>query len=75
MTNTSKTIIGLTIVEVALTAYFLYAQPKCEPCPPNIHCDPCISQAQIMTFWIGLSIAVVTIIYLFFLKLQSQFKS
>src|SRR5215831_5971517 len=68
MTRTTKIIIGLCIFETALTAYYFYAQPLCEPCLPGVSCLPCISESQIITFWTGILIAAATIFYLLFFK-------
>lgn len=65
-TKTIKIIIGLFLLEVILTSYFFYIQPLCEPCPPNIACPPCISEQQIVTFWVGLIIAILVVFYLLF---------
>jgi hypothetical protein len=40
------------LAEAISTAYFFYAQQLCEPCLPNIPCPPCISEQQVITFWI-----------------------
>lgn len=70
MTKTSKIIIGLLFVEAIFTVYFYYAQPLCEPCPPNVPCPPCISEQQIITFWTGIFIAAITIVYLLFINFR-----
>ena len=75
MTKTSKTIIGILITEAALAAYFFYAQPLCEPCLPYGPCPPCISEEQIITCWIGVWIALVTIAYLLFTKVRWKKKA
>ena len=70
MTKTSKIVLGLLFVEAILTAYFFYTQPLCEPCLPNVQCPPCISKGQILTFWIGVVIAIITVTYLLFVNLR-----
>lgn len=70
MTKTSKTVIGLLIVEAALTQYYFYAQPQCEPCPPGTLCPPCISEAQIIIFSAGILFVVVAIAYLLFINFR-----
>jgi hypothetical protein len=67
MTKTSKIVIGLLLFEAALTGYYFYSQPKCEPCLPDSPCPPCITEAQIITFWTGVFIAAVTIGYLLYI--------
>jgi len=53
VTTTNKILTGLLITEAALTAYFFYAQPQCEPCQPFEPCHACIGEGQIVTFWTG----------------------
>jgi hypothetical protein len=68
MEKTSKIIIGLLLIEAFLTGYYFYSQPQCEPCLPGIPCPPCISEAQIVTFWAGVAIAIIAMGYLFFIS-------
>lgn len=70
MTKTGKIIIRLLFVEAVFTAYYFYAQPLCEPCLPELPCPPCISKEQIFIIWIGVIIAVATIIYLLISSLK-----
>jgi hypothetical protein len=70
LTNTAKIISALIGVEAALTAYYFYSQPQCEPCLPNIPCEPCISKEQIMTFRTGSFIAVFTLGYLLYINIR-----
>jgi hypothetical protein len=71
VTKTSKITIGLLLTEAVFTGYFFYAQPLCEPCLPNVPCPPCISEQQVITFWIGIIIAIISVIYLAFITYQS----
>jgi hypothetical protein len=70
MTKTSKIVIGLFLIEAALTGYYFYSQPQCEPCLPGGPCPPCISETQIITFWSGVVVAIVTIGYLLFINFR-----
>ena len=70
MTKTSKIVIGLLLIEAALTVYYFYSQPQCEPCLPGTPCPPCISETQIITFWTGVFIVAVTIVYLLFINFR-----
>jgi len=71
MTKTKKIIIGLLFIEAPLTAYFFYAQPLCEPCLPGTECPPCISEQQMITFWTGLIILMITVFYLLFINFKN----
>lgn len=68
MTKTSKIVIRLILIEAALTGYYFYSQPQCEPCLAGVPCPPCISETQIITFWTGVVVAVVTIGFLLFIN-------
>jgi hypothetical protein len=75
MTKTSKIAIGFILIEVALSGYYFYSQPQCEPCLPDTPCPPCISETQIITFWTGVFIAIVAIVYLLFINLRRMKKN
>jgi hypothetical protein len=70
MKKTFKILLGLVFIEAALTAFYLYAQPQCEPCLPGMPCPPCISETQTIAFWTSVLIAMITFGYLAFINFR-----
>jgi hypothetical protein len=74
MSKTNKILIGLTTIEVILTAYHFYVQPQCEPCLPGWPCRPCISSEQIFALFAGVGVAIVAAVYLLYINLKQKKK-
>ena len=69
--NILRVWILMLVVETLIIYRYNFIQPECEPCLPNVYCEPCISDEQIILKYIGISIAVVFIL----LKMIQSFKN
>lgn len=51
------------VVELFVVWFYLDHSIRCEPCLEGSPCPPCISEAQVVSYWTGILIAVVFIVW------------
>lgn len=55
--------LGILYLETLLYYCYKIMQPQCEPCLPNEYCPPCVTQEQIIIKFVGLSVAILFLIW------------